>query len=177
MKFEFTEKITYPVERVFPLLRDNTKALVPHLPNIIDLKRIETRELEGNRLHTVKEWTGTPSSVPPVMRPFVASDNLKWLDHADWDNEKHTVTWRMETTTFTGLYTCEGVNYVRDIGNGHCEVQITGNLTVHGDKLPGVPRLLGRKMAPTIEKWVVGNVTPNIASMPVACQSYLDSLS
>ena len=176
MQFEYKETVTYPAERVYPLLRDNTKALIPYLPNVVDLTRVLTEELDGNRVHTIKEWSGTPSSVPPVIRPFVASERLKWLDHAEWNNETQSVAWRLETTTFTGLYTCSGENFVRDLGDGSCQIHITGSLKVHGDKLPGVPRLLGRKLAPTIERWVVGTVTPNIAQMPNACQEYLDSI-
>lgn len=177
MQFEYKEIITYPAEQVFPLLRDNTKGLVPHLPNVIDVKRILTEDLDNGNLRTIKEWSGTSASVPSVIRPFIAPDQLKWLDHAEWNSNENSVEWRFETTTFTGLYTCGGKNYIRDLGNGTCEVHIAGHLNVQGDKLPGVPRLLGRKLAPTIEKWVVGNVTPNIAAMPTACQLFLDGQS
>jgi len=176
LQFEYKEVITYPVDQVFPLLRDKTTALVPYLPNVVGVERVLTEELDNGNLHTIKAWTGTPASVPSVIRPFIAPDQLKWLDHAEWNNEECSVEWRFETTTFTELYVCGGKNYVRDLGDGTCQLHIAGHLTVQGDKLPGVPRLLGRKLAPTIEKWVVGNVTPNIACMPTACQTYLDSL-
>ncbi len=177
MQFEYKEIITYPAEQVFPLLRDNTMALVPYLPNVINVERGLTEELENGNLHTIQEWSGTSASVPSVIRPFIAPDQLKWLDHAEWNNEELSVEWRFETTTFTGLYTCGGKNYIRALSEDRCELHIDGRLTVQGDKLPGVPRLLGRKLAPTIEKWVVGNVTPNIACMPSACQTYLDSIA
>ena len=115
--------------------------------------------------------------MPSVIRPFIAPDQLRWLDHAEWNSNEDSVEWRFETTTFTGLYTCGGKNYIRDLGDGTCEVHIAGHLNVQGDKLPNVPRLLGRKLAPTIEKWVVGNVTPNIAAMLTACQLFLDGQS
>ena len=97
-----------------------------------------------------------------------------WLDHALWNDANQTVTWRFETNHFETLYECSGINYFEEAADNQSVIRLTGDLRVYPERVPGVPRLLAKRLAPKVEEFLIGMVTPNLAQMPRAIQSFLD---
>ena len=54
-------------------------------------------------------------------------------------------------------------------------MRVTGTLQVYPERLPGIPKFLGKRLAPQVEKFVVGLITPNLTDVAVGLQGYLDA--
>ena len=50
-------------------------------------------------------------------------------------------------------------------------------LIVYPERVPGVPRLLAKRLSPAVESFLIELVTPNLKYMPHAVQALLDSES
>jgi hypothetical protein len=51
---------------------------------------------------------------------------------------------------------------------------LTGELHIQASKIPGVPRLLARQLAPQIEKFIVRLITPNLEQVNRSLGTFLD---
>ena len=83
--------------------------------------------------------------------------------------------WDFQTVHFDRLYDCSGVNYFEETPEGTTKIRLTGSLVVYPQRVPGIPRLLARRLSPAIEKFLIELVTPNLRQLPAALQTYLDA--
>jgi hypothetical protein len=175
MEFEYKERTTHPLELVYPAVRDRLVELPAHLPNVDFITELSRIEKEPGKHHIVNEWHGNSNSAPSAVRPFLSDAMTNWKDFAIWSDEESLVRWRFETSYFEKLYTCEGINYFEDNGDGTTQIRLTGELRVYPERVPGVPRLLAKRLSPKVEAFLINLVTPNLAHMPHAVQALLDS--
>jgi len=174
MHFAFDETIHHPIERVYPVLRDRLPAMVPFLESVESIE-VQTRTEEGDgRLRLLNIWQGSTSQAPSAVRPFMSRDMLRWKDHAVWNDAEKRVEWRFETFHLDRLFDAHGANTFTPAEGGATRIEIAGTLEVYPERVPGVPRLLARRLAPRIESFVIGLITPNLAQLPRAVQAYLD---
>jgi len=174
VKFEYIEQVTHDFERVFVALRDRLTEVPAFMPELDRIDELEREERKGGRLHIVNEWHGNSKSAPPAVRPFVTKSMTTWRDYALWDNDRRLVEWRFETNHFESLYECAGTNYIEDDGAGGTRIRLTGDLLVYPERVPGVPKLLARRLRPKVESFLMSMVTPNLALLPKAVQALLD---
>lgn len=175
MKFTATSRADFNADLVVQTLIYGMDDLVPHMPNVaeIDTHSIEPRD--DGTIKTVRRWQGTASSVPALIRPFVTKNSLAWMDYAIWTPSSYSCEWYIESKN-SKFSSCSGVNIFRphaDDPEGATELVIDGDFTVFGDKLPGMPGFLGRRVAPSIEKIIVGFMLPNFKAMAVGIASLL----
>ncbi|MCA9513583.1 MAG: hypothetical protein KC635_01420 [Myxococcales bacterium] len=175
MHFTAETPIAYPARVVVDTMMNRMHDLVVHLPNVesIDTQLIEPQP--DGTVKTVRHWQGTAKSVPAVMRPFVSRRSLGWMDYAVWYPDELRCEWR--TVSDSGdLTACSGTNAFRASGDGSsCVMVIDGDFIVHGERLPGVPAFMGRKIAPTIERIVLSFMKPNFTSSADGLKALLDS--
>ena len=74
---------------------------------------------------------------------------------------------------FKDNVSCKGVNYYRSEGKDKTKLEITGDLTVQTKGIPGIPRLLEKKAAGQIEKFIVKLLSPNMQSLGQGVSQYL----
>lgn len=174
MKFEFKELIKHPRARVYDVLKNGLAAVVPLVPNVKSLKVLDRQELDNGETKIVNEWHGSPEGAPAIIRPFMKPEMNIWRDYAHWKDKEFLVHWRFEAPMFKNLYSCSGTNYIDDDGQGGAWVRLTGELITYPERIPGVPKMLAKKIAPAVEKWLLNLVSPNLAEMPRAVGQYLD---
>ena len=163
--------VSFPRPLVFATYRDHVVELVPHLPNI---RAIEVRERvdEGAVVRVVSVWHGG-GDIPTAARTFLSEAMLSWTDHARWDEDAYTVTWRIEPHAFTEAVRCEGVNRFIEAGEGCTRVEIRGGLTVDAAEVRGVPRLLAKRVSRIAEERLVAHITPNLATASQGVERHL----
>jgi hypothetical protein len=176
--FEYVEHISHPVDKVFEVLQNHLTVLIPRLPGV-DAIEEESRVVEGTTTRITNLWHGNSASAPAPARPFVTRKMTTWRDHAVWDADKREVQWRFETLHFDKLYDCSGVHYFTDEANSDgsvgAQLRITGALSVYPARVPGVPKLVARSVAPMIEQFLIEMVTPSLKELPLAVQGHLDA--
>jgi hypothetical protein len=66
----------------------------------------------------------------------------------------------------------KGINKFRDMGDGRTELLVTCDVTIHPDKVPGVPKFLVKKVLPIIEEMLKGVLAPNLAGLGKGLKNY-----
>jgi len=126
------------------------------------------------RLRLLNLWQGNARQAPTAVRPFMTRDLVRWKDHAVWNDQENRVEWRFEAFHLDRLFDARGANAFSAVDDGSTRVDISGTLEVYPERVPGVPRLVARRIAPRVESFVIGLITPNLAQLPRAVQEYLD---
>lgn len=177
MRFDKESKVSHPASLVLETMIDRMHEIVPFLPNVDGIVQKTREDRDDGTIYIVRRWQGTPDSAPSAIRPFLTQDLLGWIDKATWHPEEWRVHWELETPVGGSLYVCSGDNYFEphpDDPETHTRIRITGDLVVYPDRLPGVPRFLGKRLAPQVERFVVQLITPNLTDVATGLQGYLD---
>lgn len=172
MKFSLVDEIPHPRSLVFETHRDRLVELVEYLPNVASVV-IESRIEEGDLVKLTNVWTGGSEEVPAPIRPLVRAEHLSWIDRAVWDAARWRCDWEITISAFPEAVSARGFNTFLEEG-GETVIQMNGEFLVHPDKVPGVPGFVARRAAPTLEKFVVGLLQPNLRRSNQAVQQYIE---
>jgi hypothetical protein len=178
-KFCRQSRVTHPAALVLDTMIERMEDIVPFLPSVdaIDLKSREDQPDE--RIHIVRRWQGSIEQAPRAVRPFLKRETLAWIDDAFWRPADFAVDWTLLTSQ-AGLYECSGTNRMEpDPREPETTTLMTieGELRVYPERLPGVPRLIARRLAPTVEAFVIKLIAPNLTEVAKGLQGYLDARS
>lgn len=171
MKLEADSVIPFPKEQVFAVYRDEMTKLVPYLPNIRSIEVLERKE-EGGSVRLKNLWTAK-TEIPKAAQAFLKPEMLTWYDHAEWWQGELRNAWRLEMRAFTKVVNCRGGNTFVDDGKGGCIMKLRGELDLDLKELPGVPRFLAGTIGPTVEKFIVSMLTPNLLEVSKGIEQYL----
>lgn len=175
MKFTIVDEIPFSIEQVFEAHRDKLPDMVDRMPNVEKII-VESREEDGDIVNLVNIWHAAETDIPAVARAFVSKEMLRWTDRATWDADEHTAQWNIELGFLPGAIICRGENTFEEVG-GVTRITMEGELIIHADKIPGVPRLLAGKVGPAVEKFVIGLVEPNLRETNKVVAAYLEANS
>ena len=173
--FAIEERVEFPADEVLIVMMDQLPEMVPYLPSVDEIETLERKELEDGIVYLSYRWQGNSSAAPRVIRPFMTKASMAWRDEARWTPEEYKVEWVVHSN-LSKLYECSGVNYFQpdpDDPDHATRIRLTGDVLVYEDKMPGVPRFLGRKIAPLVERFVVKRITPNLRDTVVGLADYL----
>ena len=179
MEFEASRVVTHPASIVLEILIERMEVIVPFLPNVEPIELVERTALPGDRLRILRRWQGAAGSVPRPLRPFLPPALLAWIDTAVWTPAAGRVDWTHATCAagVAELYDCSGTNFFEPDAaepTRRTRIRIGGELIVRAERLPGVPAFLTRRIAPQVEAFIVGLITPNLTSLADGLQRYLD---
>lgn len=175
MKIHSESVIHHPLDRVYETYRDRLAEIADYIP---DVKRIDVESREESegvvKLHNV--WYAE-REIPRVVRSVLKPEMLQWDDYAEWHAEEYLCHWTLRTRVFTDDVSCGGTNTFVAVDEGSTRVTIAGDLSVELSNIPGVPRLLGRKLKPQVEKFIVNLITPNLEQVNGSLERFLDDLA
>ncbi|MCB9651050.1 MAG: hypothetical protein H6730_31335 [Deltaproteobacteria bacterium] len=178
MKLEADARITFPRELVYSTYRDRLPELVPFLPNVKGIS-VQTRSDDADGKPGVTKllnlWEAK-GEIPKMAQGIIKPEMLAWLDYATWDQNAWTCDWRIETRMFTENVKCFGHN-TYEVDGEDTILKIRGELDVSLTGIPGVPKFLAGKVAPHVEKFIVGLLTPNLLSVAKGLEDFLKSQS
>ena len=97
---------------------------------------------------------------------------LSWYDHATWDVSTFSDAWRIQMRVLEKVVDCRGGNTFETEG-GNTVLRIRGELNLDLREVPGVPRFLASTAGPTVEKFVVGMLKPNLVEVSKGIEQYL----
>lgn len=172
MKFTITEEIAHPRDKVFRTQRDKIVELVPYIPNVESVV-VEETHVEGPVVRFLNRWKVAATEIPGPIKGFLKPEHLGYLDRAKWDETTHRCEWELEITALKDAVTARGTTSFLDEG-GETIVRMDGEFLIHPDRVPGVPAFVARTLAPTLEKFVVGLLQPNLKKTAHAVGAYID---
>lgn len=171
MKFTIQDVVPFSRDEVYAAQRDELPAMAPYLHRIESIT-VESRREEGNVSHIVNHWKAESSDIPNVARSFIKPEMLQWIDRATWDGDAWTCAWDMELGFLPEAIEARGLNRW-DVQGDQTAVTIDGEIVVHGDRIPNVPRLLSGKLSRAVEAFVVKTIEPNLRKTNEAVARYL----
>ncbi len=172
MKFTITEEVAHPRPKVFATQRDRLVELVPYIPNVEKVV-IESAEVDGPVTKFLNRWTVASADIPSAVKGFLKPEHLTYLDRARWDESSWRCEWELIITALPEAVTARGITSFADEGPDTI-VRMDGEFLIHPDKVPGVPAFLARSLAPSIEKFVVGLLQPNLKKTAHAVGAFID---
>ena len=171
MNFTVVDEIPFSREQVFRTHRDRMADMVEYMPDI-DTIEVVAREEDGDLVRLVNHWAAAQTEVPRIARAFIKPEMLRWVDTASWDQSRWRCEWNIELGFLPEAISCRGHNEFEEL-KGKTRITMNGELSVNTDKVPGVPKLLGRKMTPQIEKFVINLIEPNMRETNKVVARYL----
>ena len=172
MRIHVIDELPYERELVFSTHRDRLRELVPYLRGV-DRIDVSERQIDGSVVRFENVWYGTSNDVPAVIRPILKPELLRWIDRAAWDQDAWRCDWEIELTALPDAVTARGTSRFRDEG-AETVVEITGEFSINPDRIPGVPAFAARRAQPTIERFVVGLLEPNLTEANRAVEQYIE---
>lgn len=173
MHFTIRDTIPYPRDRVFDVQRDEMPNIAPYLDRVESIIVQERRE-EGNVVHLVNLWKASGAEIPKIAQSFIKPELMQWIDRAVWDRDAFTCSWDMELGFLPGAIDAHGQStWIAD--GDQTVVEIQGQVIIHANKIPGVPRLVAGKVGTAIEKFVVTTIEPNLRKTGEGVRRYLES--
>lgn len=172
MQIDSSSYIRHPVEAVYAIYRDRLPDLAAYLPDVAEIIVRSREERDGGvRLHN--EWVAD-HEVPRVIRPYVRPEHLRWDDHATWYDADHHCEFELRTRAFTEAVDCRGSTTISSAEHGGTRVQLRGELKIDASAVRGVPRLVAGRIGPSIERFIIGLIRPNLERTNTAIQQLLD---
>jgi hypothetical protein len=172
VKFTITEEIAHPRERVFRTQRDRLVELVPYIPNVEKVV-VEETHVEGTSVRFLNRWTVASADIPTAVKGFLKPEHLTYIDRAKWDEATWRCEWELVITALPDAVTARGITSFTDEGDATI-VRLDGEFIIHPDRVPGVPGFLARTIAPSLEKFVVGLLQPNLKKTAHAVGQFID---
>jgi len=172
MKIRSSSIIDHPIERVWRAYRDELPEIAKTIPDIREVRELSRTDRDGGvTIHN--EWHSS-ARLPPLVDRVIKPEHLRWDDYAEWDDQAHTVDWHIATRVFTDRINCGGKNRFEPVDDGRTKLVIDGDLQIDFDRLPGMPRMLSKRVGPRLESFFVGLITPNLEKVTVHLARYLD---
>jgi len=173
MKIQVSESVPLPADEVFHLLRDDMPALVPFMREIESIT-VTSRRDEDGLVHLVNLWKGDTSKIPRPLRKVARPELFSWNDHASWTTATRQATWRLEPRVGGNVFECWGTTQVLPDGEtSRLEMDI--DLEIHADNVPGVPKILARRLRPQVEAAIERQITPNMRRLADSIRAYARS--
>ena len=172
MRIQSASTITHPIDVVYDTYRNKLSETAAYMPDIREIVCESREEREGGAtIHNV--WISS-AEMPRGINKIVRPEHLRWDDYAEWNDVERTVDWRIQVRVFAEAVTCGGTNRFIAKGDGATELVLDGDLQIDLDKVRGIPSMLGRRIKPRIESFIIGLVTPNLVKVNACLQQYLD---
>jgi nitrogen fixation protein len=171
MKIHSVSMIHHPREAVFQAYRDRLSEIAAYIPDVREIA-VQTRKEDGGIIELHNVWKAQ-REVPTALKMVLKPENLEWDDYARWDEAAFICDWEIKTRVFREKVSCKGRNTFT-VEGGKTKVLLSGDLDIDMAKVPGVPRLLARKLGPQVEKFIVSLITPNLEQVNKSLERFLD---
>lgn len=169
MKVEVSVDIAFPRERVFRAYRDELPRLVGGLENVKEI--IVTSRVEDAGVVKLASLWRANADVPSMAKRFVP-EWIEWDDFADWNESNFTATYRTQSRLYPPSLDSRGGISFHEIASG-TRMDVRGELNFDASKVPGVPRFLVSTANPLIERFLVGQITPNFLGIAKSLEQHL----
>ncbi|MBT6326107.1 MAG: hypothetical protein HOJ35_09060 [Bdellovibrionales bacterium] len=171
MHLESNEIINRPLADVYKLVRDDLDKLVPYLPNIEKIEVKKHEEIPNNQIQVINHWYGK-ADVPSLLKKLLNPEFYSWKDNALWKDNEHCVEYELESFLANDLFDVKGINSFSSISEDKTELKISCEVLIYPEKVPGIPRLLAKKVTPMIEKMIKKLLAPNLTSLGKGINQY-----
>jgi len=171
MKIHSVSMIHHSREAVFRAYRDRLSEICAYIPDVREIA-VQSRKDSGSVIELHNVWKAQ-REVPTALKIALKPESLEWDDYARWDEAAFVCDWEIKTRVFREKVSCKGRNTFTVQGD-LTKVHLTGDLEIDMAKVPGVPRILAKRLGPKVEKFIVSLITPNLEQVNKSLEQFLD---
>ena len=172
MIIEHTDVISAPIDRVYLLVRDQLCDIAEYLPNIDNIKQVSCKQDGAQVTQIVNHWQAR-AEIPKILNSFIKKELFSWEDRACWQNNQKSVEYELSSFYANDLYHAKGFNQFKSISSKETELILKCEFEIYPEKIPGIPRLLVRKVKPMLNSLITKMLEPNIKSLAIGINSYI----
>lgn len=172
MDINVVSTVPFPIDMVFPAMRDQLQGLAEFMPNIDRIVEHSREEPEPGVMKLLNQWYAARTEIPAMARPFVDPSKIHWHDRATWRDAEKLCEWSLEIGFMPDRIKCGGTTSYHAVGET-TELHIKGRLDLDLKGL--VPRLMLKKATSGVESFVGRLIEPNFQKTADALARYLDS--
>lgn len=173
MDINVVSTIPFPIDVVFPAMRDQLPAMAAFMPNIDRIEEEKRDTSKAGVIEMLNKWHTARTEIPTMARPFVDQSKMYWYDHATWLDAEKLCHWRLEVGFMAERVDCGGTTSYHAVGDGETEMRIDGKLELDLKGL--VPRLMLKKATAGVESFVGKMIQPNFQKTADALTRYLEA--
>jgi hypothetical protein len=173
VKLEADSRVRFSRDRVWKTYLDDLENLVEFLPNVARIER-KSREETGGVIRIVRLWTAK-ARLPDVAASIIKPHMLQWTDTANWDPKTYRCEWRIESGALPKALDCRGATIYEETSATASVVSLRGEIVVHPEHVPGVPRLFASTVRPLVERVIVAAIEPNLRGVAAGVEKYLEA--
>ena len=172
MKLESSDIIDQPIDKVYATVRDHLADIAPYLPNVEKIEVESEKNAKTGKSITNRWYADVP--VPGLLKKVLKPEMFSWLDKAVWHDKNKKVDYVLESTFGKELFDAKGTNTFVDMGDGRTELKFSCEVVIYPEKVPGVPKLLAKKVGPAIEALLKKMLEPNLTSLGSGLKVYYE---
>lgn len=171
MQIRSETRLHHPIDVVFAAYRDRMPEVAAYVPDVAAIT-VLSREESGDEVKLHNEWR-SDREIPKLVSKIIRPEHLCWDDHATWNAVTRQCRWKIVTRAFTEAVECTGTTKLIEDGDG-TRIVLAGDFKIDLHEIPNVPSFLGKRLAPQVEKFIVGLITPNLERTNTAIGRFLD---
>ncbi|HEX9372345.1 MAG TPA: hypothetical protein VF897_15125 [Roseiflexaceae bacterium] len=171
--FKSVAVVKYPLELVWPTIRDRLPELVPFLDDIESITVLERAEDADGVVRLVNLWKANPR-LPAPLASAIPPAALTWIDRAEWRPRSHECHWRIELQCLPERAQYAGLtSYVAAIGGRGTRITFEGQLDVPERGLAASSPLIEGALAKGVESVVTTMIPQNFLKLTQALSTFL----
>jgi len=174
MHLENKEIVKQKPDAVYRKVKDEARDLVPYIPFIYKIEPVSRREGSDGKTLLVNHWYADVD-VPKFLKVVYRPELLQWRDHTVWDDGGMRAEFELECVYDPKLYELTGSLAFNPAKGGNTQLHLSLDLNVNYDRLPGVPKFLGRRIKNYIDDLLRYKVPPNLNLLATALNKYLEA--
>ncbi|MDD9952447.1 MAG: hypothetical protein OXT67_12875 [Zetaproteobacteria bacterium] len=172
IQLEHTDYIASNADCVYQLVRDHLTELASYLPSVHKIEQIKSSQHSPTETQIENHWYASVE-LPKLIATYIPENLMRWKDSAHWNDETKQVQYKLASFVGNQLFSAEGTNEFLADGEQRMILKVSCQVEIHGDAIPGIPKILSRRATPMIEKLIERMIAPNITSLGSGIKSYL----
>jgi hypothetical protein len=173
MIIESKEVIHRPVEQVYKFVRDDLSMLVPYLSNVDKIEVKQRKRQQNKTLEVINIWYAK-AEIPGVVKKFVRPEFFSWTDKALWCDETFKVTYQLDSYFANDLFEAKGLNSFVSKGPNETEFNLSCEIEIFPEKVPGLPKFLAKKISPIIYSLIESILSKNLKQLGRGINRYFE---
>ncbi len=167
-----------PVAQVVHLIRDNLSELVPFLPNIAKIERVELKDhatlraaesaTEQTRLN---HWFAKVE-VPAIAKKYLRPEFFGWRELTTWGDDSLSAKFQIESFVGKNFFEASGTYVFRALTDHSTEITVSCEVLIHAERVRGVPELLAKTATPLIERVIRKMIEPSLSTLGHCLNAY-----
>ncbi|MDB9786926.1 hypothetical protein OAB57_02370, partial [Bacteriovoracaceae bacterium] len=138
-------------------------------------EEMSRKETTAGEWEVINKWYANVE-IPSLLSKLLNENLCSWQDNAYWNDNKNMVNFELESFLANDLFDAKGSNCFSAHSETQTLLKISCDITIYPEKLPGVPRIIAKRVRPLVETLIEKMIGPNLTSLGKGLNDYFANL-